>query len=73
MDYDRAERERLRAEYCKAWRAIRMIRAALEEHAPKGTIPEEGFLTDFPEEAAVLVTALRRALTQGVEMRGAMQ
>jgi hypothetical protein len=73
MDYDRAERERLRAEYCKAWRAIRMIRAALEERVPKGTIPEQEFLADFPDEAAVLVTALSKALTQNVEMRGAMQ
>ena len=71
MNYDRAERERLRLEYTKAWRAMRMIRAALEEHAPEGTIPEQEFLTDFPQEAAVLVTALRRALTQGAEMQGA--
>jgi hypothetical protein len=45
------------------------IRAALEEHAPKGTLPEQEFLADFPEEAAAIVAALKRVLTQGVKVR----
>ena len=73
MDYGRTERDRLRSEYCKAWRAFRTIRSALEEHAPKGTIPEQEFLADFPEEAAVLVAALKRVFTEGVQVRAASQ
>jgi hypothetical protein len=69
MDYGRSERERLRGECCKAWSAMRTIRAALEEHAPKGTLPEQEFLADFPEEAAAIVAALKRVLTQGVKVR----
>jgi hypothetical protein len=69
MDYGRSERDRLRGEYCKAWRAFQTIRSALEEHAPKGTIPEQEFLADFPEEAAVIVAALKTVLTQGLELR----
>jgi ribosomal protein L10 len=69
MDLYRPERERLREEYTKAWRAMRMIRATLEEHALKGSIPEQEFLADFPEEAAVLVAAMKNVLTQRAEIR----
>jgi hypothetical protein len=70
--YRDSERERLRGEYCKAWGAMRAIRAALEEHAPHGMVPEQQFLADFPEEAAVLIAALKRVLTQGSELRAAI-
>jgi hypothetical protein len=70
--YRDSERERLRGEYCKAWGAMRAIRAALEEHAPHGMVPEQQFVADFPEEAAVLIAALKRVLTQGSGLRAAM-
>ena len=70
LDFQRdAERERLRDEYCKAWRALRMIRDTIEKHTPEGTVPEQEFLADFPEEAAVLVQVLKRYLTQGSNVR----
>ena len=68
LNADQAERDRLRGEYCKAWRAINTIRAALEEHLPKGTVPEQEFLADFPEEAAVLVAAFKRIMTKGIDV-----
>lgn len=54
-DINQAERHRLREETRKA---IKMIREALEEHAPKGSIPQQEFLGDFREEAQVIVDAL---------------
>jgi hypothetical protein len=41
-----------------------MIREALEEHAPKGSIPQQEFLGDFREEAQVIVDALKRLVSR---------
>ena len=63
-DINQAERHRLREETRKAWHAIKMIREALEEHAPKGSIPHGEFLADFREEAQVIVDALKRLVSR---------
>ena len=60
-DINQAERHRLREETRKA---IKMIREALEEHAPKGSIPQQEFLGDFREEAQVIVDALKRLVSR---------
>ena len=35
---------------------------------PRTMVPEQQFLADFPEEAAVLIAALKRVLTQGLRV-----
>ena len=63
-DINQAERHRLREETRKAWQAIKMIREALEELAPEGSIPQQEFLGDFREEAQVVVDALKRLVSR---------
>ena len=66
MQFDRSERERIRAENVNAWRGLATIRRTLEEHLPAGSVPSHEFMADFADEASVLATTLKRALTGAV-------
>ena len=72
-DTNQAERHRLQEETRKAWQAIKMIREALEELAPEGSIPQQEFLADFREEAQVIVDALKRLVSRNIEVTGVAQ
>ena len=72
-DINQAERHRLREETRKAWQAIKMIREALEELAPEGSISQQEFLADFREEAQVIVDALKRLVSRNIEVTGVVQ
>jgi hypothetical protein len=71
MDYGRTERDRLRSEYCKAWRAFQSDTVSSRRARPKGNDPRAGVFSRLPEEAAVLVAALKRVFTEGVQLRAA--
>jgi hypothetical protein len=50
-----------------------MIREALEELAPEGSLPQQEFLADFREEAQVIVDALKRLVSRNFEVTGVAQ